>query len=75
MKVKKIYAIADIRTECHGQGDYCEESKIVRQGCYGMGGFYPVFEDRAMAQNYLNTTKSENYCDRKIVELRLISTI
>jgi len=71
----KIYAIATLKNENSGHGDYRSELSIcqylhsVVEGI-GMETFHPAFKDKGLAQKYLDELKWNH--DKKIVELELI---
>jgi hypothetical protein len=69
-KKKKVYTIATLKRECFGHGDYCNELKICQKGPYGTGPFPPVFLNRQLAQDYLDSLRWNH--DKQIVELELI---
>jgi len=49
----KVYSIAKIISECHGQGDYNEYKVIYPLGAYGSGGMPPIFKNKIDAENYI----------------------
>lgn len=66
-----LYTIASETHEIYGHGDSGIEFRICKEGSYGTGEFPPVFEDRNLAQDYLNKIESWRRINKRLVKLKL----
>ena len=66
-----FYTVGVTKTECHGHGDYMEETKIPRIGSYGEEGFPLLFTTHEKALNYYDENKNKFFGKATVVELKL----
>jgi hypothetical protein len=65
----KIYTIGTTKRECHGHGDFSDDTSIQMFGNYGCEGFHPAFIYKHEAEEYLKTLNESN---KFVVELNLL---
>ena len=67
----KYYTIAKKVAQTYGHGSFGDELHICPKGAYGTEGWFPLFESRNDAENYMVGQKV--YSSWKVVELEVYS--